>query len=158
MPLLLALSQITVQNLIIKAKLYKFLYNFNYLNIELFFLFKIRVPLFCKSKYHIAWKTNSWQLKNYHELINHSDWIMVCWIDNCIVHVYWFSVSCDSFHSFLFSSENGHCADPTAMQATAQHERVDIWKLPLKQNVDVEAEVTKLSLENILGEAGSLGS
>ena len=44
------------------------------------------------------------------------------------------------------------------MQATAQHERVDIWNLPLKQNVDAEAEVTKLSLENILGEAGSLGS
>ena len=37
------------------------------------------------------------------------------------------------------------------MQAPAQHERGDIWKLPLKQNVNVEAEVTKLSLGNILG-------
>lgn len=38
------------------------------------------------------------------------------------------------------------------MQAASQNGHVDILKLLLKQNVDVEAEVTKLSLKNILSE------
>lgn len=36
------------------------------------------------------------------------------------------------------------------MQAASQNGHVDILKLLLKQNVDVEAEVIKLSLKNIL--------
>lgn len=47
---------------------------------------------------------------------------------------------------------NGQCAGHTAMQAASQNGHVDILKLLLKQNVDVEAEVTKLSLKNILSE------
>lgn len=35
------------------------------------------------------------------------------------------------------------------MQAASQNGHVDILKLLLKQNVDVEAEVIKLSLKNI---------
>lgn len=45
---------------------------------------------------------------------------------------------------------NGQCAGHTAMQAASQNGHVDILKLLLKQNVDVEAEVIKLSLKNIL--------
>lgn len=37
---------------------------------------------------------------------------------------------------------NGQCAGHTAMQAASQNGHVDILKLLLKQNVDVEAEVT----------------
>lgn len=36
---------------------------------------------------------------------------------------------------------NGQCAGHTAMQAASQNGHVDILKLLLKQNVDVEAEV-----------------
>lgn len=36
------------------------------------------------------------------------------------------------------------------MQAASQNGHVDILKLLLKQNVDVEAEVIKLSFKNIL--------
>lgn len=43
---------------------------------------------------------------------------------------------------------NGQCAGHTAMQAASQNGHVDILKLLLKQNVDVEAEVTKLNLES----------
>lgn len=42
---------------------------------------------------------------------------------------------------------NGQCAGHTAMQAASQNGHVDILKLLLKQNVDVEAEVCKLSLK-----------
>lgn len=45
---------------------------------------------------------------------------------------------------------NGQCAGHTAMQAASQNGHVDILKLLLKQNVDVEAEVIKLRLKNIL--------
>lgn len=38
---------------------------------------------------------------------------------------------------------NGQCAGHTAMQAASQNGHVDILKLLLKQNVDVEAEVIK---------------
>ena len=44
---------------------------------------------------------------------------------------------------------NGQCAGHTAMQAASQNGHVDILKLLLKQNVDVEAEVIKLSFKNI---------
>lgn len=37
---------------------------------------------------------------------------------------------------------NGQCAGHTAMQAASQNGHVDILKLLLKQNVDVEAEVS----------------
>lgn len=43
---------------------------------------------------------------------------------------------------------NGQCAGHTAMQAASQNGHVDILKLLLKQNVDVEAEVYKAKLEN----------
>ena len=42
---------------------------------------------------------------------------------------------------------NGQCAGHTAMQAASQNGHVDILKLLLKQNVDVEAEVCKPSLK-----------
>ena len=38
---------------------------------------------------------------------------------------------------------NGQCAGHTAMQAASQNGHVDILKLLLKLNVDVEAEVIK---------------
>lgn len=44
---------------------------------------------------------------------------------------------------------NGQCAGHTAMQAASQNGHVDILKLLLKQNVDVEAEVT-LTFQNML--------
>ena len=58
-------------------------------------------------------------------------------------------MSCDSCPSFVFYSENGHCADPIAVHAAAHQDHVDIWKLRLKQKVDVEAEVIKLSLKKL---------
>lgn len=42
---------------------------------------------------------------------------------------------------------NGQCAGHTAMQAASQNGHVDILKLLLKQNVDVEAEVIKTKLK-----------
>lgn len=39
---------------------------------------------------------------------------------------------------------NGQCAGHTAMQAASQNGHVDILKLLLKQNVDVEAEVNEI--------------
>lgn len=43
---------------------------------------------------------------------------------------------------FMCFQVNGQCAGHTAMQAASQNGHVDILKLLLKQNVDVEAEVT----------------
>lgn len=52
------------------------------------------------------------------------------------------SVCLETHLQVLAFQVNGQCAGHTAMQAASQNGHVDILKLLLKQNVDVEAEVT----------------
>lgn len=47
---------------------------------------------------------------------------------------------------FIPSQVNGQCAGHTAMQAASQNGHVDVLKLLLKHNVDLEAEVGRTSL------------
>lgn len=48
----------------------------------------------------------------------------------------------------MFFQVNGQCAGHTAMQAASQNGHVDVLKLLLKHNVDLEAEVCLIRKNN----------
>lgn len=49
----------------------------------------------------------------------------------------------------MFFQVNGQCAGHTAMQAASQNGHVDVLKLLLKHNVDLEAEVCLIRKNNL---------